>query len=445
MRPMYRVVPSVRSSRPKVRRCSTASSWARRSSYRVAKASRSDRFCGDPEGPLLRTFRSRSAVWARRLSRRSYRRSTADCSSRSCSCLATGSLPSGRRARPGRPLSAIRWATVGASSARVCSPGAGPDTLRRSRPLADRDEHPGDAGQYDQPPTAKGGTCPTTRPIRDRSRCCLSRTTTATPCWSASCSRTRGFRWTCAGRRTSTTRGPSSTSRASCSTWLPGVTGLEALEVLLRAPEVPAVVVLTGLAGTGLGLQAVAAGAQDYLVKGEVGPELLIRSVQYAIERRLAERQERELYRAELREYETTRLERALLPRPLLGEERLEVLVGYRAGRDGLLGGDFYDVVAREDGSIAAVVGDVAGHGPAEAALGATLRTAWRTGVLAGLPAKKVLEVVELVLIAERDRSETFTTLVMAEVASDRRAMDLYLCGHPAPFLLGVPGARTGT
>jgi len=27
----------------------------------------------------------------------------------------------------------------------------------------------------------------------------------------------------------------------------------------------------------------------------------------------------------------------------------------------------------------------------------------------------------------------------MAEVASDRRAMDLYLCGHPAPFLLGVP------
>ena len=96
-------------------------------------------------------------------------------------------------------------------------------------------------------------------------------------------------------------------------------------------------------------------------------------------------------------------------------------------------------MVAREDGSIAAVVGDVAGHGPDEAALGATLRTAWRTGVLAGLPANKVLEVVERVLVAERDRPETFTTLVMAEVASDRRAMDLYLCGHPAPFLLGVP------
>ena len=76
---------------------------------------------------------------------------------------------------------------------------------------------------------------------------------------------------------------------------LPGVTGLEALAVLLRAPDVPAVVVLTGLAGTGLGLQAVTAGAQDYLVKGEVGPELLIRSVQYAIQRRLAERQAREL------------------------------------------------------------------------------------------------------------------------------------------------------
>lgn len=220
---------------------------------------------------------------------------------------------------------------------------------------------------------------------------------------------------------------------------LPDAVGISALERILAAPNIPAVVVLTGLSDTGQGLRAVAAGAQDYLVKGEVDAQLLTRSVRYAIQRRRAERQERELYRAQVRDYETTRLERALLPTPLVGDGALEVLVGYRAGRDGLLGGDFYDVVERDDGAVAAVVGDVAGHGPDEAALGATLRTAWRTSVLAGLPPAKVLDVVEQILTAERGRPEIFATLVQVVVAPDRRSLDLYLCGHPTPFLLGVP------
>ena len=220
---------------------------------------------------------------------------------------------------------------------------------------------------------------------------------------------------------------------------LPDAVGISALERLLSAPSTPAIVVLTGLTDAGQGLRAVAAGAQDYLVKGDVDPELLGRAVRYAIQRRKAEAQERELFRAQVRDYETTRLERALLPTPLVGDGALEVLVGYRAGRDGLLGGDFYDVVERDDGSVAAVVGDVAGHGPDEAALGATLRTAWRTSVLAGLPPAKVLDVVEQILTAERGRPEIFATLVMIVVAPDRRSLDLYLCGHPTPFLLGVP------
>ncbi|HWS57281.1 MAG TPA: SpoIIE family protein phosphatase [Actinotalea sp.] len=220
---------------------------------------------------------------------------------------------------------------------------------------------------------------------------------------------------------------------------LPDAAGTSALERVLQSPDAPAVVVLTGLSGTGTGLRAVAAGAQDYLVKGEVDAALLLRSVRYAVQRRAAEVQERELYRAQVRDYETNRLERALLPTPLVGDGALEVLVGYRAGRDGLLGGDFYDVVERADGSVAAVVGDVAGHGPDEAALGATLRTAWRTSVLADLPPAKILDVVEQVLSAERGRPEIFATLVMVVIAPDRRSLDLFLCGHPAPFLLGVP------
>lgn len=219
---------------------------------------------------------------------------------------------------------------------------------------------------------------------------------------------------------------------------LPDSVGLGALERLLTAGA-PAVVVLTGRTDTETGLRAVAAGAQDYLVKGEVDGESLGRSVRYAVQRRRLQAVDRELYRSLVRAEETVRLESALLPRPSLRDERLEVSVGYRAGRDGVLGGDFYDVVEREDGTVLAVVGDVCGHGPDEAALGAVLRTAWRTLVLADVATADLLPLLERVLHSERARSEVFTTMSMVEVAPDRTTVDLYLAGHPVPFLLGGP------
>lgn len=59
------------------------------------------------------------------------------------------------------------------------------------------------------------------------------------------------------------------------------------------AGEVP-ILVLTGLADAALGRRAVAEGAQDYLVKGDLSPALLSRSIEYALERhRLAREAER--------------------------------------------------------------------------------------------------------------------------------------------------------
>lgn len=227
---------------------------------------------------------------------------------------------------------------------------------------------------------------------------------------------------------------------------LPDAVGLDALQRLLAAGA-PAVVVLTGRTDTGTGLEAVSAGAQDYLVKGEVDGELLGRSVRYAVQRRRLQAVDRALYRSMVRAEETVRLESALLPRPSVRDTRLEVRVGYRAGRDGVLGGDFYDVVERPDGHVLAVVGDVCGHGPDEAALGAVLRTAWRTLVLADTPTPELLPLVERVLTSERTREEVFTTMSMVEVAPGRTTADLYLAGHPVPLLLGDPasGRPSGT
>lgn len=54
------------------------------------------------------------------------------------------------------------------------------------------------------------------------------------------------------------------------------------------APSIP-IIILTGLDNEMLALEAVQRGAQDYLIKGSVDGESLVRSMRYAIERRRAE------------------------------------------------------------------------------------------------------------------------------------------------------------
>ena len=70
---------------------------------------------------------------------------------------------------------------------------------------------------------------------------------------------------------------------------LPDACGLESVRDLTeRVPATP-IVVLTGQAEAEIGLQAVAAGAQDYLVKGNVVDETVGRAVRYAVVRQHAE------------------------------------------------------------------------------------------------------------------------------------------------------------
>lgn len=220
---------------------------------------------------------------------------------------------------------------------------------------------------------------------------------------------------------------------------LPDAQGLDALHALRPLAGQAALVCLTGLADEHRGAAAVAAGAQDYLVKDQVDSNLLHRALRYAVERRGAEEQSRQLYATRLQAAENARLERGLLPKPHLRRSRLRVTTRYRPGRDSLLGGDFFDVVETPDGTVLVLVGDVAGHGPDEAALGVSLRIAWRTLVLAGTPVDRLLPLLEEVLEAERRSPEIFTTACMVALAPDGGSARVWLAGHYAPLLLDPP------
>ncbi|HSO25213.1 MAG TPA: PAS domain S-box protein [Methanobacteriaceae archaeon] len=70
---------------------------------------------------------------------------------------------------------------------------------------------------------------------------------------------------------------------------LPDSYGIETFnEIYQKMPRLP-IIILSGLSDEQLALNAVAKGAQDYLVKGSVDSNLLVRSIKYAIERKQLE------------------------------------------------------------------------------------------------------------------------------------------------------------
>jgi len=74
---------------------------------------------------------------------------------------------------------------------------------------------------------------------------------------------------------------------------LPDSRGLETLSSVLDLTETVPVVVLTGLRDRETGMEALRLGAEEYLVKDEITPDLLIRSTYHAIERKVREREQK--------------------------------------------------------------------------------------------------------------------------------------------------------
>jgi PAS domain S-box-containing protein len=137
-------------------------------------------------------------------------------------------------------------------------------------------------------------------------------------------------------------------------------------------------------------------------------------------------------------------LERGLLPTVAIDDERVEIHTRYLPGEDRmLLGGDFQDALRLPDGRLALLIGDVSGHGPRAAALGATLRAAWRGLVLLGAGTTQLIAPLDAVLTHERDSDEMFATVCVVWIDLAAGQATLASAGHGAPLLIGSRGVRT--
>ena len=116
---------------------------------------------------------------------------------------------------------------------------------------------------------------------------------------------------------------------------LPDAQRLEALAALqLAHPDVP-VIVLSGYDESVLGAEAVQAGAQDFLTKGETDGRQLWRAVRYAVERKRAEL---------LLRYQSLHCALTGLPNRVLFIDRLEVAINRLARQPGTVAVMFLDL-----------------------------------------------------------------------------------------------------
>jgi serine phosphatase RsbU (regulator of sigma subunit) len=136
-------------------------------------------------------------------------------------------------------------------------------------------------------------------------------------------------------------------------------------------------------------------------------------------------------------------LERGLLPTPALRGDDFLAAVRYEPGRShAILSGDFYDVVQTEDSTVHVIMGDVSGHGAAEAALAVCLRVAWRTAVLCGMTSFEQLRLLERILVDERPDDDTYATVVSLVFPPGGLYVRAVNAGHPGFLLRRSRGIR---
>ncbi|HEU4974199.1 MAG TPA: SpoIIE family protein phosphatase [Baekduia sp.] len=237
---------------------------------------------------------------------------------------------------------------------------------------------------------------------------------------------------------------------------MPRLDGLGLLTAIRGDAELAGipVLVLSARAGSEAAVDALDLGADDYVVKPFTATELRAR-VRSALELARARAVETELQREHalrmedlyVREHRVAEaLQRSLLPERLPAEPHLAVAGRYVAAEDvAVVGGDWYDAVILNDGSLVLTIGDVAGHGLSAAAVMAQLRSATRGYALRGDDPATMLQALNG-LVATIDGSPMVTCQV-ARIDAERRRLEIASAGHPPAVLVeadGVPRMVAG-
>ncbi|HEV3154559.1 MAG TPA: GAF domain-containing SpoIIE family protein phosphatase [Candidatus Baltobacteraceae bacterium] len=135
-----------------------------------------------------------------------------------------------------------------------------------------------------------------------------------------------------------------------------------------------------------------------------------------------------------------TVFQKAALPDRLPAREGLSFDAIYEpSSEEVLVGGDWYDAFAFDDGRIAITVGDVLGHGIEAATLMSRLRSGLRAALLSDPDPANALNVADRMLRIEL--REQFTTALVALIDCSHETLTCSSAGHPGPLVWDGSGA----
>jgi sigma-B regulation protein RsbU (phosphoserine phosphatase) len=153
-----------------------------------------------------------------------------------------------------------------------------------------------------------------------------------------------------------------------------------------------------------------------------------------------------EVKRSALAEHDIVKmLERSLLPAELPNVPGLEVAVAYRAAGENAVGGDFYDVVLRDDGCWVAFVGDVCGKGPRAAGVTGLARHTLRAVAMTKMTSRQMLTTLHRALKVQPPRADLCTVCMVTLPRPPRMSARVALAGHPAPMVVTRRGRVRGS
>jgi phosphoserine phosphatase RsbU/P len=220
---------------------------------------------------------------------------------------------------------------------------------------------------------------------------------------------------------------------------LPDSRGLDTFFAMVASVEDVPIVVLTGLSDETTAIKAVQAGAQDYLVKGQVDDHLLVRSIRYAIERSRRSQAE-EALRSTAEEFRAAQeIQQRLYPVAAPRIEGFDLAGALHPAK--ATAGDYFDYIPMLDGCTGIVVGDVSSHGMGPALLMSETRACLRTLAQAHYDVGDILTRTNRVLAADTSDFH-FVTLAMARLDPRRREL-VYASAGQRGYLLGASGEVT--
>ena len=198
-----------------------------------------------------------------------------------------------------------------------------------------------------------------------------------------------------------------------------------------RLDRVAPVVVLSALDDEDVAVRAVQRGAQDYLVKDRLTPELLARSMRYARERHrlLAEQTRRLEHELKIAAF----VQQSFLP------SRMPAAPGHDIGAhlhaSGQVGGDFYDFIELGGDRVALALGDASGKGIPGAILMAETQGVLRAEAAGCATPLELIQTLNRALLHDRSQ-DRFVTLFYGVLEATTGEFTFVNAGHPRAVLL---------